>query len=79
MFVSIGNISARCKACSGKDFKILSAGALRLASVLGCTNCGREATYLELLDWIGEEAMRLANEALAKLKKNGSRGPKPKT
>jgi hypothetical protein len=79
MLVSIGNISARCKGCGGKDFKILSAGALRLASVLACTNCGRETSYLDLLDSIGEEAMRLANEALAKLTKNGSRGPKPKT
>jgi hypothetical protein len=78
MLVSVGDISARCKGCGGIDFKVLSTGALRLSSVLVCTHCGRETTYVDLLDSIGEEAMRRANEALAKLKKNGPSGPKSK-
>lgn len=78
MLVGIGDISAACKGCGGIDFKVLSTGALRLTSVLACTRCGRETPYLDLLDAIGEEAIRRANEALAKLKKNPRRGPKPR-
>ncbi|HEX9489994.1 MAG TPA: hypothetical protein VF930_06900 [Stellaceae bacterium] len=78
MLVSVGDISARCKSCGGIDFKVLSAGALHLSSALVCTHCGRETTYLDLLDSIGEEAMRQANEAVAKLKKDAARGPKSK-
>jgi hypothetical protein len=77
MLVSVGDVSARCDGCGGTDFKLLSPGALRLASLLACTSCGRKASYLGLLDAIGEEAMRQANEALIKHKKNGSKRPKP--
>jgi hypothetical protein len=78
MIVSIRDVSARCAGCGGTDFKQQESGALRLASVLTCTACGRETTYRELLDSIGEEAMRRANEAFAKLKKNGRRRKKPR-
>jgi hypothetical protein len=78
MLVGIGDISARCKGCGGNDFKVLSAGALRLTSILACTACGRQTSYLDLLDAIGEEAIRRANEALAKLRKNPPRGSKPR-
>ncbi len=77
MLVSVGDISARCKGCGGTDFKVLSTGALRLTSAMACASCGRKTTYLDLLDSIGEEAIRRANEAFAKLKKNPPRGPKP--
>jgi uncharacterized Zn finger protein len=78
MLVGIGDINASCKGCGRTDFKVLSTGALRLTSALECTGCGRKTTYLELLDAIGEEAIRRANEALAKLKKNPPRGSKPR-
>jgi hypothetical protein len=78
MIVSIRDVAARCSACSGTDFKQAESGALRLATRMVCTNCGRETTYRELLDAIGEEAMRRANEALAKLKKNAPRRRKPR-
>jgi hypothetical protein len=78
MIVSIRDVSARCAGCGGTDFKQQQGGALRLATVMRCTACGRDSTYRELLDAIGEEAMRRANEALAKLKKNGGGRKKPR-
>ena len=78
MLVRIGEFSARCKGCGGTDFKALRPSTLRLTSLMTCIGCDRVTTYLDLLDDIGEQAMSRANESLTKLKKNGSRGPKPK-
>ena len=77
MIVSVGDLSARCKSCGGKDFRVVDAGAVRLASRMECTQCGHGTTYRELLESIGEEAMRRANEALEKLRKT-RRNPKPR-
>jgi hypothetical protein len=77
MQVSVGDITARCKECGGTEFKPLGSGSMRLTSRLVCIKCERATTYFDLLDQIGEEAMRRANESLAKLKKNGRRKPKP--
>jgi hypothetical protein len=41
-----------------------------------CDGCGGETTYRELLEQIGEEAMRRANESLADLKKAPRRKPR---
>jgi hypothetical protein len=73
MIVSIRDVSARCAGCGGTEFRQLDAGAVRLATRMACMQCNRPTTYRELLDSIGEEAMRRANEALAKLKKNSPR------
>jgi hypothetical protein len=73
MMVSIRDVSARCASCGGTDFRPLDAGAMRLATRMACLGCGSVATYRDLLDSIGEQAMRRANEALAKLKKNSPR------
>jgi len=78
MQVSVGDITARCKECGGNEFRALNAGALRLTSRMVCIKCQRVTTYLDLLDLIGEEAMRRANDSLAKLKKNSRRKPDPK-
>jgi hypothetical protein len=78
MIVSVGDIKARCKGCGGTDFKVLRPGTLRLTSLMTCTACDRVATYLDLLDDVGEQAMSRANDALEKLKRSGPRGPKPK-
>ena len=78
MIVSIGELSARCAGCGGKDFEVADAGALRLTSRMACTACGRRTTYRELLESIGEEAMRRANEALERLRKGRPRGGKPR-
>ena len=74
MIVSVRDIVARCKKCGGSDFKPSAAGELRLASVMACTSCGEKTNYRELLEQIGEEAMKRANEAIARLKKK--RGPR---
>lgn len=69
MNIRIGDITARCERCRGSDFEVLSPGAVRLTSELRCTGCGTKLKYLALLDQIGEEAMRRANEAIEGLKK----------
>jgi hypothetical protein len=69
MQINIGDISAACKRCGGTEFEPLSAGRLRLASEMRCVGCGTRVKYLALLDQIGEEAMRRANEAIEELKK----------
>ena len=69
MQVTVGDITARCKGCGGSDFESPSAGALRLSTELKCAKCGERARYLSLLDQIGEEAMRRANQAIDELKK----------
>ena len=69
MDINIGDITAACGRCGGKDFQPLSAGPLRLATELRCTSCGTRFKYLVLLDQIGEEAMRRANKAIDELKK----------
>jgi hypothetical protein len=71
--IRIGEISAQCALCGGTEFEPLSPGALQLATELKCAACGEKARYLALLDRIGEEAMRRANEAIEKLKKSPRR------
>jgi hypothetical protein len=78
MIVSVRDIAARCKGCGGTDFRKVNGAGDRLASVMACTGCGRETTYRDLLESIGEEAMRRANDALEKLRKNSGRGRKPR-
>ena len=77
MIVSVGDLSARCKSCGGSDFRVADAGAVRLTTRMVFTQCEHATTYRELLESIGEEAMRRANEALEKLRKT-RRGPKPR-
>jgi hypothetical protein len=78
MIVAIRDVAARCAGCGGTDFTQADGGVLRLATRMVCSACGKETTYRELLDSIGEEAMRRANEALAKLRKNSPRRRKPR-
>jgi hypothetical protein len=69
MLINIGDIMAACRGCGGTDFEPLSRDPLRLSSELKCTGCGAKVKYLALLDQIGEEAMRRANQAIDELKK----------
>ena len=69
MIVSIGDITARCPSCGGTQFEPLSTDRVRLSSEFRCRGCGTTARYLALLDQIGEEAMRRANEAIEALRK----------
>ena len=78
MNVGIRDVVARCAGCGATDFEQANGGALRLGTRMKCVKCATETTYLDLLDQIGEEAMRRANESLAKLKKNLPRRRKPR-
>lgn len=71
MLVAVRDIAARCRHCGKTDFEPLAAarGELRLTTVLACTACGHRATYRELLEQIGEQAIKRANEAIARLKR----------
>lgn len=69
MLVAVRDIAARCRKCGKTDFQPLGAGELRLTSVLACTGCGHRATYRELLERIGEQAVKRANESIAQLKR----------
>ena len=69
MLVAVRDIAARCRKCGKTDFKPQASGELKLPSLLSCTACGERATYRELLEQIGEEAIRRANDALARLKR----------
>jgi hypothetical protein len=75
MIVAVRDIAAHCRKCRKTDFGALSGGELRLSTAMACTACGQRTTYRELLEQIGEEAMKRANEAIADLKKNK---PKPR-
>jgi hypothetical protein len=75
MIIRIGDITASCSECGATHFEPLSPAPLRLASELKCVACGARFKYVELLDEIGEEAMRRANKAIDELKK---RPPRPK-
>jgi hypothetical protein len=69
MEIRIGEIVASCEQCGATQFDPLSPEPLRLASDVRCTACGATVKYLALLDQIGEEAMRRANQAIDELKK----------
>ena len=69
MLVAVRDIAARCRKCGKTDFKPLAAGELRLTTAMSCTGCGDRTTYRELLEQIGEEAIKRANDAIARLKR----------
>ena len=73
MIVAVRDIAARCRQCGKTDFKPLEGGdrrgELRLTTVLACSACGHRATYRELLEQIGEEAIKRANDAIERLRR----------
>jgi hypothetical protein len=73
MLVAVRDIAARCRSCGKTDFKPPPSGELRLTTLLACTNCGERSAYRELLEQIGEEAIKRANDAIARLKRRTKR------
>jgi hypothetical protein len=69
MVVSVRDIAARCVWCGTREFDPVSPGKVQLESLLKCSGCGARYTYLQLLDQIGEEAIRRANKAMDELQK----------
>ncbi|HJV11264.1 MAG TPA: hypothetical protein VJ690_07165 [Burkholderiales bacterium] len=72
MDIRVGEIVASCERCGATEFLPLAPGPLRFESDVRCSACGATVKYVALLDQIGEEAMRRANQAIDALKK----GPK---
>jgi hypothetical protein len=70
--VRIRHIAAKCR-CGGTDFEPTAKPPYRLDALFICSSCGQQASYGELLDSIGAEAIRQAREALDALKKKGER------
>jgi hypothetical protein len=78
MIVSVRDVVAKCPGCGETQFTPLAPGALQPATRMKCDGCGAQTTYRELLEQIGEEAMRRANESLAALKKKAPPRRKPR-
>ena len=78
MQVKVRDLLARCRKCGATDFSRLGGGTTRLASPMACAGCGEKTTYRELLESIGEEAMRRANDSLERLRKSSPR-PRKRT
>lgn len=73
MEIRIGEIVASCERCGATQFAPLAPGPLRLESDVRCSACGATVKYVRLLDQIGEEAMRRANQAIDELKKRAKK------
>jgi hypothetical protein len=69
MIVQIRDIAASCAACGRTEFESSTRGRLVPTSTLKCSHCGASYSYLQLVDQIGQAAMRRANQALEELKK----------
>jgi hypothetical protein len=68
MIIGVGDVQAKCPECGGTDFDSVPRSELRTQSELTCSGCGRKSIYYDLLEQIGEQAMKQANESLAKLR-----------
>jgi hypothetical protein len=75
MIVAVRDITAHCTKCGKTDFRVLARGELRLTTAMACNACDARTTYRELLEQIGEEAIKRANAAIEALKK---KKPKPR-
>ena len=71
MKLSVGQIEARCPGCGRHEFEVRG-GPLAIRSELFCLGCGVGTPYEALVNQIGEQAMKQANEALAKLRSTKS-------
>jgi hypothetical protein len=68
MEVRVGDITARCPDCGGEQFD--PAGELRRERDLVCKRCGKQTPRETLLEQIGDEAIRQAEDSFARLKKD---------
>jgi hypothetical protein len=68
MIIGVGDVEAHCPGCGGVEFASIPKKELRTDTELTCSACGRKSTYHDLLEQIGERAMKQANASLAKLR-----------
>ncbi|HVL34619.1 MAG TPA: hypothetical protein VM489_03015 [Burkholderiales bacterium] len=66
----MGDLAALCP-CGASEFASESTPPPKLDSVFTCAACGRRQTYGELLDSIGEQAIKRARDSLEALKREG--------
>jgi len=77
--VQVGNILAQCPACGETRFrrrKGATDGDDERSLVYTCVNCGNKSTRLELVNQIGDEAVRRAARAFDSLRKKKRRRKK---
>jgi DNA-directed RNA polymerase subunit RPC12/RpoP len=74
--IRVGDITAHCPDCGGTLFRRLSAageGGDTPETIYRCLACQKNVSRIELVNQIGDEAMRQARSALTRL---GSKRPK---
>lgn len=75
--LSVGGVTARCPKCGAIEFIPRAQTGREVSPALVCTSCKTETPRRALIDQIGEEVMKRANEALEKARKRRN-GPKEK-
>ena len=75
--LSVGGVTAHCPKCGAIEFIPRAETGSGIGPTLVCTSCKTETTRRALIDQIGEEVMKRANEALEKARK-GRAVPKEK-
>ena len=75
--LSVGGVTARCPKCGAIEFIGHAETGGDFSPTLICTRCKTETSRRDLIDQIGVEVMKRANEALEKARK-GRAGPKEK-
>ena len=67
--VSVGGVTAHCPKCGAFEFIERAEPGGGVNPTLSCANCKSETPRRALVDQIGEELMKRANEALEKARK----------
>jgi predicted nucleic-acid-binding Zn-ribbon protein len=65
----VGGVTAHCAKCGAHEFVLGKHVARDVSITLVCVKCGTETPRRALVDQIGEEIMKRANEALEKARK----------
>lgn len=75
--LSVGGVTAHCPKCGEIEFIWCEETGPDVSPMLVCSRCKTESPRIALIDQIGEEVMKRANEALEKARKRRA-GPKEK-
>jgi hypothetical protein len=67
--IRVRNLKAVCS-CGSAEFLSPKEPRLTARTLIACASCGKQRPYAELLDDIGEEAIRQARETLYRMEKN---------
>jgi hypothetical protein len=75
--LSVGGVTAHCPKCRAIEFVPHRETDGNVSPTLVCTSCKTETSRRALIDQIGDEVMKRANDALEKARKRRA-GPKEK-